>query len=148
MFYISLKKAAEISGYTQDHLGYLIREKKLGGKKIGRDWFTTEKALKVYLLNKKFLPVEDIFSFKKKSKLSFLFAGVIVLVVVIGAVSIFKSSVYSRTSSGDFKDKTELQKQEVIINQQGGEKIQGFEITSYSLNEDGDIETSIQPKQY
>jgi len=145
--FISLKKAARISGYTQDHLGYLIREKKLGGKKVGRNWFTTEKALKVYLLTKKFLPVEDIFFPKRKSKLSFLFAGVVVLLIVIGVVSIFRSSVYSRTSSGDFKDKTELQKQKVIINQQGGEKIQ-LEITSYSLNEDGDIETStsVQPK--
>ncbi len=145
--FISLKKAAEISGYTQDHLGYLIRKKRLGGKKIGRNWFTTEKALSSYLLAKKFVAVEDIFSSERKSKLSFLFAGAIALIVVIGAVSIFKSSVYSQTSSGDFNNKTELQKQEVIINQQGGENTQKFEITSYLLNEDGYIEIFVQSIQ-
>lgn len=142
--FISLKKAAEISGYTQDHLGYLIREKKLGGKKVGRNWFTTEKALNVYLLTKKFVPVEDIFSSKRKLKPSFLFVGVIVLLIAIGVVSIFKSSVFSQTSSGDFADKKELQKERVVIDQQGSQKIQELEITSYSS--DGEIEISIQSK--
>ncbi len=144
--FISLKKAAEISGYTQDYLGYLIREKKLGGKKVGRNWFTTEKALEAYLLTKKFLPVEDIFSPRRKSKLSFLFVGVVVLLIVIGVVSIFRSSVYSRTSSGDFKDKTQLQKEEVIIDHQESKKTQQLEVTSYLSGENGEIEISIQSK--
>jgi len=47
---IPLNKAAEISGFTQEHLAYLIREGKLWGAKMGSPiWFTTEKAVREYL---------------------------------------------------------------------------------------------------
>ena len=47
---IPLRKAAEISGFTQEHLAYLIREEKLWGTKMGSPiWFTTEKAVREYL---------------------------------------------------------------------------------------------------
>lgn len=47
---IPLNKAAKISGFTQEHLAYLIREGKLWGAKMGSPiWFTTEKAVKEYL---------------------------------------------------------------------------------------------------
>ena len=46
---ISLSEAAEISGLTQPHLALLVRRGKLWGKKIGRNWVTTEKAILVYL---------------------------------------------------------------------------------------------------
>jgi len=35
---ISLHEAAKISGYHQDYLSYLIRNKKLPGVRIGRSW--------------------------------------------------------------------------------------------------------------
>jgi hypothetical protein len=46
---ISLTKAAEISGLTTSYLRRLIREKKLWGRKLGRNWVTTEKAVRGYL---------------------------------------------------------------------------------------------------
>ncbi|MFA5773418.1 MAG: hypothetical protein WC908_01965, partial [Candidatus Paceibacterota bacterium] len=50
---ISLHQAAKISGYTQDHLGYLIRSGEMKGVKKGRNWFTTEYEIKSYLLKQK-----------------------------------------------------------------------------------------------
>ena len=47
---IPLRRAAEISGLTQEHLAHLIREGKLWGDKIGSPvWFTTEEAVRAYL---------------------------------------------------------------------------------------------------
>jgi len=42
--YLSLKEAAEISSYTSDYIGYLIRKGKIKGKEIytGTSWLTTE----------------------------------------------------------------------------------------------------------
>lgn len=49
--YISLKRAAEISGYSSDYLGQLIRSGKLDGKQVFSNvsWVTTEEALTQYL---------------------------------------------------------------------------------------------------
>lgn len=51
--YITLKEAAQISGYSPDYLGQLIRKGKLAGKQVYLNvaWVTTEKALKEYLEN-------------------------------------------------------------------------------------------------
>ncbi|GAB4422349.1 MAG: hypothetical protein Kow00106_19520 [Anaerolineae bacterium] len=46
---ISLVEAAKISGFSQGYLRRLMREGKISGIKIGRDWLTTEKAVKDYL---------------------------------------------------------------------------------------------------
>ena len=46
---ISLKEASEISGLSQSHLSLLIRQGKLWGQKIGRNWVTTEQAVRDYL---------------------------------------------------------------------------------------------------
>lgn len=46
---IPLSKAAELSGFTQSHLRLLARQGKLWAKKLGRDWLTTEAAVKRYL---------------------------------------------------------------------------------------------------
>ena len=47
---IPLRKAVEISGFTQEHLAHLIREGKLWGDKMGSHiWFTTEGAVREYL---------------------------------------------------------------------------------------------------
>jgi hypothetical protein len=47
---IPLRKAAEISGLTQEHIAYLIRKGELWGDKMGSPiWFTTEKAVREYL---------------------------------------------------------------------------------------------------
>ena len=46
---IPLSKAADISGLSQGHLSLLIREGKLWGTKLGRNWVTTKKAVREYL---------------------------------------------------------------------------------------------------
>jgi hypothetical protein len=46
---IPLSEAAELSGLTQPHLALMIRRGKLWGQKIGRNWVTTEQAVKEYL---------------------------------------------------------------------------------------------------
>ena len=45
---ISLEKAANLSGLTSGHLRLLIRQGDLWGRKIGRNWVTTEQAVREY----------------------------------------------------------------------------------------------------
>lgn len=49
--YISLREAAEVSGYSQDYLGQLIRKGKLPGKKVYVNvaWMTTEEDVLQYI---------------------------------------------------------------------------------------------------
>lgn len=48
--YITLKEAAEISGYAPDYIGQLIRGGKLEGKQVFSNvaWMTTESAVRDY----------------------------------------------------------------------------------------------------
>jgi hypothetical protein len=46
---ISLIKAAKKSGLTTGHLRLLLRKNEIRGRKLGRDWFTTEQAVDKYL---------------------------------------------------------------------------------------------------
>ena len=46
---ISLDEAAKLSGLTADHLRRLVRQGDLWGRKIGRNWVTTELAVREYL---------------------------------------------------------------------------------------------------
>ena len=68
--YISLKEAAEISGYTPDYLGQLIRKGKLHGKQIYLNvaWVTTEDALRGYLDKNKSIAGKGVskLTFKEK----------------------------------------------------------------------------------
>lgn len=52
--YITLKEAGEISGYSPDYIGQLIRRGKLTGKQVYANvaWVTTKDALKDYLSEK------------------------------------------------------------------------------------------------
>ena len=47
--WISVKEAAEYTGYSQGHIRYLLGKGEVEGRKFGRDWFTTKKALDAYL---------------------------------------------------------------------------------------------------
>ncbi|MFZ2886889.1 MAG: hypothetical protein WA021_03665 [Minisyncoccia bacterium] len=63
--FISLREAAEISGYTADYVGQLIRRGKLPGKQVFSNvaWVTTREALNEYLDEKSDnneMPVETI----------------------------------------------------------------------------------------
>lgn len=46
---ISLEQASQLFGLSHGHLALLIRKKLLWGIKIGRNWLTTEQAIKDYL---------------------------------------------------------------------------------------------------
>ena len=45
---ISLQKAAKLSGLTPGHLRLRIRQGDIWGTKIGRNWVTTEQAVREY----------------------------------------------------------------------------------------------------
>ena len=45
---ILLREAALISGLSPNHLRLLVRRGDIWGMKLGRDWFTTEKAVMKY----------------------------------------------------------------------------------------------------
>jgi excisionase family DNA binding protein len=47
--WISVKEAAEYTGYTESHIRHLLRDGLVKGQRFGRDWFTTQKALDEYL---------------------------------------------------------------------------------------------------
>jgi len=145
---ISLKKAAKISGYTPDYLGYLLRTKKLDGKRIGRDWFTTEKALSAYLSTKKFISVNSFLSVKIKPEFKYFFVFFVILIVMVAILVLaLDPSVVSYISPGD-ETKEELQSRRIII--QGGrndKKSREFEVTSYPSDETGGLEISIEEKE-
>jgi hypothetical protein len=46
---ITLQEATKISGLSQRHLRLLVSQGELWGQKLGRDWFTTELAVRGYL---------------------------------------------------------------------------------------------------
>lgn len=49
--YLSLKNAAQLYGYTRDHLGLMIRQNKLKGKKLGNYYITTNEWVLEYVKN-------------------------------------------------------------------------------------------------
>lgn len=49
--YISLKTASELYGYTRDHLGLVIRQRKLKGIKLGSYYVTTGEWMADYVKN-------------------------------------------------------------------------------------------------
>jgi hypothetical protein len=61
--YISLKEAAEMTGYTPDYIGQLIRSGKISGKQVYLNvaWMTTREALIDYIENKTRKPKETTF---------------------------------------------------------------------------------------
>lgn len=154
--YLSLIEASRASQYSPDYLSYLIRKRKLGGKKIGRDWFTTKKALSAFIESKKFLPIEDIpaseksefyFSIHKKFHLVPIVLTVVFIISVISLTTLFRNSILKAHESGDFDTKVELQKKEVLIGEKGGEslqEIQKLNITTYPSDDAGGVEISVQ----
>ena len=46
---ITLSEAAKLSGLSPSHLRLLVSEKEIWGRKLGRNWFTTEQAVREYL---------------------------------------------------------------------------------------------------
>ncbi len=93
--HISLKEAAQISGYTPDYIGQLIRAGKLPGEQVFLNvaWVTTEAAVRQYIEgSKKTVSVKNaLFIWKNRSftqdDLEKIYK--IVLGVAIGLASIF-----------------------------------------------------------
>ena len=133
--YISLKEASEISDYHPDYLSYLIRKGKIEGKRIGRDWLTTQEALRNYLLTKKFLPIKDIL-FSKLSPKKILFLGTAAVLIGIAVFLIFVPPPFLQKAPGDFTKK-QLDK----------ENIGGVEVTTFTSDESGEIEISVEPER-
>ncbi len=79
---ISLKEAASLSGYHSDYISFLIREGKIRGEKIGRNWFTTRDEIKKYLHTQKYLEVSSVM-FGKKAKMKMAIFAIIVVGVVM-----------------------------------------------------------------
>ena len=46
---ISVTEASDLSGLTPSYIRRLLRQQKMLGVKVGRDWFTTEDAIRTYL---------------------------------------------------------------------------------------------------
>jgi excisionase family DNA binding protein len=46
---LSLNEAAELSGLSSSHLRLLVRQGEMWGRKLGRNWVTTEQAVREYL---------------------------------------------------------------------------------------------------
>jgi len=46
---IPLSEASNYSGLSAGHLNYLVRNKKVWGIKLGRNWFTTYGEIKDYI---------------------------------------------------------------------------------------------------
>lgn len=46
---LSLSEAAERCGLSASHLRLLVRESEVWGMKLGRNWVTTEQAVREYL---------------------------------------------------------------------------------------------------
>ena len=51
--YLSSKYAGEISGYTNDYVARLARQKKVLGKKVGRSWYVEENSLQNFIKDNK-----------------------------------------------------------------------------------------------
>jgi len=135
---ISLKNAAENSGYHPDYLGSLIRNGKLEGKKIGRNWFTTEKAVKDFMASQKFLPLKDFFLSLVKPRFVFIFLTVLIF---IGGFFVFFHipSVSYQRLSGDFTEQGFISSQ--FIEE---ETIKEVKITTYLLDGSEDAEVRAQ----
>lgn len=46
---ISVTRASEISGLTTSYIRRLLRDGQIEGVKVGRNWLTTEEAIREYL---------------------------------------------------------------------------------------------------
>lgn len=98
--YISLREAAWLYGCTQRHMNLMARKEKLRAIKIGRNWFTTLKWLKEYMVSLEGKRKMSIFSFKKIFITSLLV--VFIFFALIGVFFIFSKN------EGFYKSKTEL----------------------------------------
>ncbi len=97
---ITLNQAAKQSGYSQDYLGYLIRQGELKGTKVGRSWVTTQEEIQNYLFKQKVrhekLPIRGFFSRRRRSNIFLmtlvLFVGIFSVVFYVAGFSSSKNA--------------------------------------------------------
>lgn len=101
--YISLKEAAELSGYAPDYVGQLIRAGKIPGRQVYSNiaWTTTEEAVLAYLKKMKKQKndapaleerlADRIYEFKNRITMELQFTRFVrwILYTTIGASAIF-----------------------------------------------------------
>lgn len=46
---VSVREAAEYTGYSDGHIRHLLIHRLIDGRKFGRDWFTTKESIDKYL---------------------------------------------------------------------------------------------------
>ncbi len=108
---ISLKDAAQITGYSADYIGQLIRSGKLPGKQVftGLQWMTSAKAIKDYRKiskTKKPETLGDKFKLKRRKLFmeldilrlffaTFKSAIPLLIIVIISFVALFTFIVFS-----------------------------------------------------
>ena len=108
--FISLREAAEISGYSSDYIGQLIRGGKLEGKQVYTNvsWVTTEEAVRVYMEDKSrkkdsdarsTYSLEHIFSLERLEKLYATFSWFVIGILgffLVGMVYVLAVAVDDR----------------------------------------------------
>lgn len=103
---ISLNQASKMSGYTQDYLGYLIRQGEMKGIKKGRVWFTTEEDVKDYIFKKKIrsekFAVREFFSPSRTRKI------IIVAIVVFLGLFIFWTNLINKKNNAEVEVQSTL----------------------------------------
>lgn len=111
---ISLNQAAQISGYTQDYLGYLIRKGEIKGTKKGKAWFTTEEEINNYLFKKKVLrkdlAIKEFFSpTRRKNIIRFTIILILISIVLILFFSdLNKNQIQNQIQSAEISDGASL----------------------------------------
>ena len=92
--YISLKEAANYSGYSQEYLSLRARQRKLKAVKIARNWVTTQKWINEYF--KKVGKIKRIGKVKNGRKIhkSHFIVLICLIVFILGCVSVILTSSY------------------------------------------------------
>jgi len=90
--FISLKQASEISGYHQDYLSQLIRQGKIKGTKIGRNWFVVEEEIKTLSANNQ---NQEKTRKGLRGKIIFIF----ILLILIASIFIFQKAIAPKTDN-------------------------------------------------
>jgi excisionase family DNA binding protein len=110
---ISLKEAAEITGYHPDYLSQLIRKGKLNAERFGRSWVTSREDVNAYLVSMKFVSADKAFVKSKKHSVFFIFSyALIVLALMISVVYYFLSQT-SKKEKYIVKDENVLDVKEI-----------------------------------
>lgn len=81
--FISLQQASKISGYHQDYLSQLIRQGKIKGTKIGRNWFVVKEEIRTLSPNNQ---KQEKIRKGLGGKIIFIF----ILVILIASIFIFQ----------------------------------------------------------